>query len=92
MLRLAIVFRVSRGGAGKTCGNSLDDFFMCTYNAHFLSSLHFLTQLKVRRDVHCLLNSQVRMQLIVLHYVSGELAEHAQVSFLSINRNRALDL
>lgn len=63
-----------------------------TYHMQLFAFLHFLAQLETGRHVHRFLNRQIGVQLVVLHDVGRQLAELAEVTFLSIHRDRTLDV
>uniref|UniRef100_A0A2M4D6H6 Putative secreted protein n=1 Tax=Anopheles darlingi TaxID=43151 RepID=A0A2M4D6H6_ANODA len=56
-----------------------------------LTLFHLLAQLEASGHVHRLLHRQIGVQLIVLHDVSGQLTELAQVTLLTVHRNRTID-
>lgn len=56
-----------------------------TYHHTFFSFGNFWAEFQVRGDCHGLLNGQVSMQLIVLHNVSAQLTELADVALFAIH-------
>lgn len=63
-----------------------------THHTQFFSPQYFLTQLEVCGHIHRFLYRQVRMQLIILHDVSGQFAEQANIPFLSVHGDRPFNL
>uniref|UniRef100_A0A2M4D2D9 Putative secreted protein n=1 Tax=Anopheles darlingi TaxID=43151 RepID=A0A2M4D2D9_ANODA len=56
-----------------------------------LTLFHLLAQLEASGHVHRLLHREIGVQLIVLHDVRGQLTELAQVTLLTVHRNRTID-
>jgi len=56
-----------------------------THHILLLSGGNSFRQLKVSRAHHCLKDSEMRQQVIILHYVARQLAETVQLAFSSIN-------